>query len=100
MKRVIKTVVMALLGALLGIIIGALSIFGGDQRFWIIFCMGVPAGWEFLGKYFGRLVSRNLALMVFLLLMRAMVAGIIGWVLIPIEIIHGLVDVLGNKHEE
>lgn len=100
MKRVIKTIVMALVGAMLGIIIGSLSIFGADKRFWILFCMGVPAGWDFLGKYFGQLVSANLALMIFLLIMRVMVAGIIGWVLIPIEIIHGLIDVLSNKSEE
>lgn len=100
MKRIIKTVVMALVGAMLGMIIGELSIFGGDKRFWILFCMGIPAGWSFLGKYFGRLVSNNLALMAFLLMMRAMLAGIIGWVLIPIEIVHGFVDVFSNKNEE
>lgn len=100
MKRVIKTVVMALVGALLGIIIGELSIFGADKRFWILFCMGVPAGWAFLGKYFGRIVSTNFALMLFLLMMRAMLAGIIGWVLIPIDIIHGLIDILSNKSDE
>ncbi|MCM1273181.1 MAG: hypothetical protein NC225_03115 [Clostridium sp.] len=100
MKRVIKTVVMALVGAILGIILGSLSIFGADKRFWILFCMGVPIGWSFLGKYFGQLVTNNFPLMIFLLLMRAMLAGIIGWVLIPVEIVRGFIEVLGNKGEE
>ncbi len=100
MKRVIKTVVMALVGAILGVIIGSFSAFGADKRFWILFCMGVPIGWTFLGKYFGQLVTNNFPLMLFLLTMRAMLAGLIGWVLIPIEIVRGLIDVLGSKREE
>lgn len=100
MKRVLKTVVMALVGAMIGGILGQFSLFETDERFWVWFCMGVPAGWIFLGKYFGSIVSTNFALMGFLLTMRVMLAGIIGWVLIPIEIIHGLIDILSDNHGE
>lgn len=100
MKRAIKTVVMALVGAMIGYIVGQFSLFETDVRFWVWFCMGVLAGWIFLGKYVGSLVSANIALMVFLLIVRFMLAGIIGWVLIPIEIIHGLIDVLSDNREE
>lgn len=100
MKRVIKTVVMALVGAMIGGILGELSSSPSDDRFWTLFCMGVPAGWVFLGKYFGHIVSTNMAQMMALLTIRGMLAGIIGWILIPIEIIHGLIDILSNKRGE
>lgn len=98
MKRVLKTVGIAFIGAALGWLIG--TIFDGDDvMWWVWFFMGVPAGWIFLGKYFGRLISKNLALMAFLLTMRVVLAGLIGWVIIPIELVRSLVDVFGKKGE-
>lgn len=92
MGRLIKTIAMALVGAIIGLVIG--TVFDpADYMYWVWFFMGVPAGWSFLENWFGHLLSRSLPLMLFLLTMRVVLAGLIGWVLIPIEIVRSLIDV-------
>ena len=91
MKRLLKTVGFAFAGALLGYIIGSL-LDSNSVTWYIWFFVGVPCGWSFLGRYFGHLVSTHLPTTIFLLVIRVSLAGLLGWVLIPIEIIRSLVE--------
>lgn len=98
MKRLLKTVGLALVGALIGYIFG--SVFDSDSVTWYIwFFTGVPFGWTFLNRYFGHLVSTSLPTTIFLFAMRVALAGLLGWVLIPIEIIRSLVEFFSGSEE-
>lgn len=98
MKRVLKTVLMSLVGAFLGWLLGSMFDSEGVTG-WVWFFMGVPFGWVFLGKYFGHLVTTNLPMMAFIMTVRVVLAGLIGWVLIPIELIRALIEALSKKKE-
>ena len=98
MKRLLKTVGLVSLGALLGYIFGWL--YDPKSITWYTwFFAGVPLGWNFLGKHFGTLVSTNLLTHIFLFFMRVMLAGLLGWVLIPVEFIRSLVEVFFGREE-
>lgn len=98
MKRAVKTFFIALFGAFLGWLLGSMfepeSIYG-----YVIFFMGFPFGWSFLGKYVGHLVSTNFALMATIFIFRVIVAGIIGFVILPIELILSLIEVFTGGGE-
>ncbi|MDE7431591.1 MAG: hypothetical protein K2N34_06735 [Lachnospiraceae bacterium] len=91
MKRLLKTVGLISVGALLGYIYGWLFDPKSIIRYTWFFA-GVPIGWIFLGKYFAHLVSTSLSTHIFLFCMRVVLAGLLGWVLIPVEIIRSLVE--------
>lgn len=98
MKRLLKTVGLAFAGAFLGYIIG--SVFDPKSVTWYIwFFAGVPFGWSFLSRYFGHLVSTHLPTTLFLLVIRVALAGLLGWVLIPVEIIRSLVEFFSGRRE-
>lgn len=98
MKRLLKTVACALVGALLGYIIAEMFDPTSVKSF-VWFFAGVPCGWIFLGRYFGHLVSTNLAMMLFFFTMRVLLAGLLGWVLMPIEVIRSLIEVFTGSEE-
>lgn len=91
MKRLLKTVAFALVGALMGYVFG--FVFDSESTmYWTWFFAGVPFGWSFLNRYFGHLVSTSLSTTVFLFIMRVVLAGVLGWILIPVEIIRSLIE--------
>ncbi len=98
MKRLLKTVGLALAGALMGYIFG--NIFDpGSIMYWTWFFAGVPFGWSFLGRHFGHLISTNLLTTMFFFVMRVALAGLLGWILIPVEVIHSLIEFFSGTGE-
>ncbi|MDE6210131.1 MAG: hypothetical protein K2M73_10740 [Lachnospiraceae bacterium] len=98
MKRLLATVGLVFVGALIGCIIGWVFDSGSVTGYaW--FFAGVPIGWNFLSKYFGYFVCTNLHTHIFLFIMRVALAGLIGWVLIPVEIIRSLIEFFSGNGE-
>lgn len=98
MKRALKTAFIALAGACIGYIIGSIAeperIYG-----YVIFFMGFPFGWSFLSRHIGTLISTNFALMATVFLIKVVLSGIIGWVILPVEIVMSVVEVLSKGKE-
>lgn len=98
MGRAVKTCLIAGVGAFVGWMIGGM--FAPERIYgYIIFFMGFPFGWSFLGKYVGHLLSTNFALMATVFVVRVMLAGFIGWVILPIELIRSLAEVFTKRGE-
>lgn len=98
MARAVKTFLIAAVGAFVGWMIGGM--FDPERIYgYIIFFMGFPFGWSFLGKHVGHLLSTNFALMATVFVVRCMLAGFIGWVILPIEIIRSVVEVFSKRGE-
>lgn len=98
MRRAVKTFLIALVGAGIGWLLA--SMFEPERVYgYVIFFMGFPFGWSFLGRHFGHLLSNNLALMVTVFAFRVVLAGVIGFVILLIEMLLSLIEVFTHGGE-
>lgn len=98
MRRAVKTFLIALVGAFIGWLIG--SMFEPERVYgYIIFFMGFPFGWSFLGRHVGYLLSNNFALMATVFVFRVVLAGVIGFVILLIEMLRSIVEVFTHGGE-
>lgn len=85
--KLIKTVLAAVIAG--GI---AYFLFDQDMMMAIAFA-GIPTGWRVLSKFFGRWVISGSMMLVYLCF-KAILACVLGWIILPIDIIITIVKLV------
>ena len=94
MSRLVKTILFAAIGALIGY--AFFSGVGGQSHvepMFIVAFMGFPAGWSFFSRTTGHTFIIGGLLGIIWFVIKVMLCVFIGWIITPIEIIRGIVEI-------
>jgi len=92
-KKLVKTVVVA-------IIAGCIAYAMLDQDMMLaIACAGIPAGWRVLTKIFGRWIVVGNYMMFVYLAIKAVLAVLVGWIILPIDLIATIIKLVNAQKE-
>ena len=89
MKQLLMTLAKAGIGALVGAAIG--TVMGEDVQAMCIISAGIAFGWKFASGIMGSIISSNFAASMVLLAVKGCIAFLVGWVIMFIEIIKGII---------
>lgn len=92
MKQLLMTLAKAGIGAVVGIALA--TVMGEDIQMMCVICAGVAFGWKFANSIVGSIISSNFAVSMVLLAVKLCIAFLIGWVIMFVEIIKGIICVV------
>ncbi len=99
MEKIIKSFVMAGIGFAFGCLV---SYYLGDgiQIPVAILFAGLPSGWSFIGKHFGHsIIFGGIIFTVLFYAVKLAAALVIGWIVLIVNVIRGLIEVLSHSTE-
>ena len=88
MERLTRTLLYIAMGTIL-----AFAIYNKypDDIFVAIMAFGVPGGYSFIGRHFGHIcIITYLPYAMIFFLLKLMISGLIGWIVLPLELIYGM----------
>ena len=96
MKRLVKTILIAVIGYAVGY--GLTAIFGdaGTHMAFVtgMFCAGFPFGWLFLAKHIGDITITGGLIGILFFIFKFSVCVFLGWIILPIELVLSIYETI------
>ena len=92
MERLTRTLLYIAMGAILEFMLYNRY---PDDIFFVIIAFGVPGGYSFIGRHFGHIfVITWLPYAIMLFMLKLLFSGFIGLIVLPLELIYGIIQAL------
>ena len=96
MKNLVKTVIKMVIGLAVGAIMNSITDMGA-LGIWLLMGMGIPFGWGFINKHFPVVVGGSWIFLIIKYTFKFFLSVVIGWIVMPIELVRGILNVLAAK---